>query len=120
MLQGIVNQDLDPAVALGIYSADGDRFTIYPLVDTGFRNELALPVAFIQKLKLRRGSDFTAKYANGSSEIIPSYLAEVDWNGSRKNVSVVAMEEPLIGMTLMLSLHLSIDVRVDGEVLIAP
>jgi clan AA aspartic protease len=89
------------------------------VVDTGFEGFLTLLPSIIADLGLPYLININANLANNSSVETDVYLATIVWNGTERNVAVLAMgRRPLIGTALLEDYHLSIDFCEGGTVLI--
>jgi clan AA aspartic protease len=89
------------------------------VVDTGFEGFLTLPPSIIADLGLPYLININANLANNSSVETDVYLATIVWNGTERNVAVLAMgRRPLIGTALLEDYHLSIDFCEGGTVLV--
>jgi len=89
------------------------------VVDTGFEGFLTLPPAAIAKLGLTYITRINANLADNSNVATDVYLATILWNGTERDVAVLAMgRRPLIGTALLQDYHLSIDFYEGGTVLV--
>ena len=117
MITGFVNVEFEPIIPLSIRSADGKVLTQDAIVDTGFNGWLSLPPDLITQLNLtwkRRGR---ATLGDGSDCVFDVYEAGVIWDKTLITIPVdEADSEPLIGMSLMESYQLTIQVFEGGQV----
>ena len=117
----IVGGDLlEARVPLIVQSDSGASALIEFVVDTGFTDDLALPLDIINRLNLRPREGVVAlTLADGSVENFERYAAYVLWHGQRRQIKVLNMEgDPLIGMALLRGSNISIDALPGGGVAI--
>jgi clan AA aspartic protease len=87
------------------------------VVDTGFEGFLTLPPAAVTTLGLSYVTRINANLADNSNIATDVYLATILWNGTERDVSVLAMgRRPLLGTALLKDYHLGIDFREGGIV----
>jgi clan AA aspartic protease len=117
MITGIVNADFEPIIPLSVCGSDGKIYTQDAIVDTGFNGWLSLPPSLIAQLKLRWKRRGRAILGDGSECIFNVYEAVVVWDGVLLTIPVdEADSEPLVGMSLMESYQLTVQVFEDGRV----
>ena len=117
----IVGDDLlEARVPLIVQSDSGASALIEFVVDTGFTDDLALPLDIINRLNLRPREGVVAlTLADGSVANYERYTAYVLWHGQRLGIEVLNMEgDPLIGMDLLRGSSISIDALPGGGVTI--
>ena len=121
MIEGIVNADLEAIVTVAVSGPAGQVRDVEAVIDTGFNGLLTLPSALVGELGLPYLTRSRATLANGSEDICDVHGATVLWDGQPKHVRVDAAETtPLIGMALLESNSLHVNVRSGGRVLIEP
>jgi clan AA aspartic protease len=117
MIRGAVNAEFEPLVPLSMRRADGKVFTQDAIVDTGFNGWISLPPDLITQLNLswkRRGR---AILGDGSECVFDVYETVVIWDETLLTVPVdEADSEPLIGMSLMESYQLTMQILNGGYV----
>ena len=91
------------------------------MIDTGFNGFLTLPPTLVRSLGLTRLGQKSLLLANGSLDVFDTYGVTVLWNGRPRYVDVdEADATPLVGMALMDSHSLYVEVRDGGRVVIEP
>ena len=120
MMNGYVNRDLEPMVAIEIEDREGTFQSFEAILDTGFNGEIALPPRTIQRLGLAdRGRALNWTVATGEEVEAREFTGVVSWHGQSRRVIVLETGgEPLVGTSLLSGSRLSIDMRTGGEVLI--
>jgi len=89
------------------------------VIDTGFEGFLTLPPAAIATLGLSYVTRINANLADNSNIATDVYLATILWNGTERDVPVLAMgRRPLVGTGLLKDYHLGVDFRDGGTVAI--
>ena len=89
------------------------------VVDTGFTRFLTLPPAMVAELGLAYRGVNSVILADGSETTLEVYGVTVLWDGQpRQVVAYVSDTTPLIGMSLLHSHNLNIDVVDGGSVVI--
>jgi len=119
VFEGRISAALKPVVPVLIMSREGQYQPVEVVLDTGFNGDLALPPATIRRLGLTRGTVFKATLANGQEVYLNGYEATALWHD--QPLSVTALEsgnEALLGMNLLVGSRVTLDVEVDGAVVI--
>jgi clan AA aspartic protease len=89
------------------------------VIDTGFEGFLTLPVAAVTTLGLNYITRINANLADNSNIATDVYLATILWNGTERDVPVLAMgRRPLVGTALLEDYHLGVDFHDGGTVAI--
>ena len=117
----IIGDDLlEARVRLIVQSDSGASALIEFVVDTGFTDDLALPLDIINRLNLRpREGVIAFTLADGSVANYERYTAYVLWHDRPVEIEVINMEgDPLIGMALLRGSNISIDALPSGAVTI--
>ena len=119
MIEGFVNANYEPVIALAVQGPSGSARDIEAVVDTGFNGFLTLPPALVVELELTFQSEGWATLANGSEETFGVYGVTMLWDGQPRYVDADAVgPAPLIGMMLLDGHELNIQVRDGGRVAI--
>ena len=119
MIEGVVNADYEPVVALALQGPYGQTSEIEAVIDTGFTGFLTVTPALVMELGLSLEGIGRATLADGSEATFPSYDVAVLWEGEPRYVLADGADTtPLIGMRLLDSHNLSIDVEEGGRVVI--
>ena len=87
-----------PFVSLSIESRKVDF-----VIDTGFNGQLMLPESIVKELSLNEVGEAEYFTADGDVSITQTYLANIDWIGSKKPVFLIStpLNFALIGMGLL-------------------
>ena len=119
MIVGKVNADDEPIIRVFILTQSGMPHELQATVDTGFNEFLSLPTDLIDALQLPFLAYENVILANGSEEQCAVHKVMVLWDGQPREARVQANEgAPLIGMSLMRGYRLTVDVEVDGAVIL--
>jgi clan AA aspartic protease len=117
MIRGVVNASNEAIVRIRMRGSGHSGLDVDVVVDSGFTSTLALPASTIAALGLIRQSGGRAVLADGSSQQLDTYTAEMSWNGSWRPVLVYALgSEALLGMGLLAEHELRISVVPGGSV----
>jgi clan AA aspartic protease len=120
MILGIV-QGREPLIRLMIRGFRGRQREIEAIVDTGYTGWLTLPPTVIDALNLRWRTFGRGTLADGSVSFFDVYQAKVVWDGRVRPVFVDEFDAaPLVGMALLRSRELKMQVRARGKVTIKP
>ena len=121
MIRGIVNERLEPTVAVEVANGDGDSRTVEAVLDTGFSGHLTLSQDLIESLRLDYYAQIQMVLADGEDTTVYSYQGFVNWFGQTKRAVILASEGvPLLGMSLLNGCKITMRVRAGGEALIEP
>lgn len=72
------------------------------VVDTGFTEDLTLPLAAVVALGLPFSHELAISLANDTNDIVPVYDATILWDGDEREVRVFATgRRPLLGTALL-------------------
>ncbi len=110
MMSGtIVN--LRPQIRLHIKGLGGHGIFEFT-VDTGYQGTLTLAEADCIALRLSFVRDSRHFLADGSEILLRVYLLSVEWDGSEREVEILALgEEPLLGATMLEGCKICLDYR---------
>lgn len=118
MIEGRVD-DFQAIVKLSIQAPGSEAQIVDATVDTGLDGFLTLAESVIDALKLPFAGYRRGMLADGSIVRLETYLAEVDWHGSaRQMLASKTKSSNLLGMSLLLGSRLDIEVTGHGEVTI--
>ena len=121
MIRGIVNERLEPTVAVEVSNGDGVWQTVEAVLDTGFNGHLTLSHDLIESLGLDYASEIQMVLADGEDTTVYSYQGFVNWFGQTRRAEIIASEGvPLLGMSLLAGCKITMRVRAGGEALIEP
>ena len=119
MIEGIVNAAYEPVVTLAVQGPSGQTSEIAAVIDTGFTGFLTLTPALAAELELDFRGTGRATLADGSEVSFPFYGVAVLWDGQPLYVEADAADTmPLVGMRLMDSHNLNVEVTSGGRVVI--
>ena len=120
MITGVVNANREATIRLVVTGPNGQQQDTEAIIDTGFTGFLTLPSPRIAALGLSWLSRPPGILADGSVDVFDVYVAIVMWDGQPRTVEVEAADtEPLVGMSLLDSHALRIDVLRGGVVSIS-
>ena len=119
MIEGAVNANYEPIIALPLRGPAGQAREIEAVVDTGFNGFLTLPLALVAELGLPFRFRGQAVLANGSEETFDVYGVTVLWDDQPLYVESGAVGvDPLVGMSLLDAHSLYVEVADGGRVAI--
>ena len=119
MIEGSVNAALESIVALDLRGPAGQARRVDAVVDTGFSRFLTLPSSLVAELGLPFAGARLVILADGSEVALDAYAVTVLWDGRpREIVAYAADTTPLIGMSMLESHSLYMDVESGGRVAI--
>ena len=119
MIEGVVNSAYEAVISLLLRGPTGQTREIDAVIDTGYSGFLTLPSAMVSELGLSFQSHGRATLANGSEEIFDIYDVTVLWDGQPRYVDTyVAETTPLVGMLLLDSHSLYVEVADGGHVVV--
>ena len=119
MIEGVVNSYLEAVVTLPLLGPAGEEREVHAVVDTGFNGYLTLPPGLVADLGLPAVGDGEAVLADGSEAAFDVYGVTILWDGEPRYIETGAVGvDPLVGMSMLESHDLNIQVRAGGRVLI--
>ena len=119
MIEGVVNASYEAIVTLLVQGPAGQSLEVEAVIDTGFNRFLTLPPSLVAELGLPFVTSGRVMLADGSEASFEVYDVTVLWDGQRRGVYTYAADStPLVGMALLDSHDLSIQVRDGGRVVI--
>ncbi len=117
----MVNAAYEAVVTLPLRGPEGQAREIEAVVDTGFTGFLTLPTVLVTELGLAFVGQGRAMLANGSEDVFDVWDVTVLWDGQpRYVVADEADTTPLVGMSLLDSHSLYVEVLNGGRVVIQP
>lgn len=109
----------EPLIRLTVRGFRGLQQEIEAVIDTGYTGWLTLPPSVIGTLNLRWRTFGRGTLADGSVSLFDVYQAKVVWDGRIRSVFVDEFDAtPLVGMSLLRSCELKMQVRARGKVTI--
>ncbi len=119
MIEGFVNDNLEAVVTLPVLGPAGQTREVDAVIDTGFNGYLTLPPMLAADLGLPVVGDGEAVLADGSEAAFDVYGATVLWDGQPRYIETGAVgSTPLVGMRLLDSHSLYVEVEDRGRVII--
>ena len=119
MILGAVNEAYEAVISLTLQGPSGQAREIEAVIDTGFTGFLSLPSALVTELELPFLTNESAMLADGSLVRFSVHDAMAFWDGQPKRVYVhLSDATPLVGMRMLDSYNLNIEVVDGGRVVI--
>ena len=119
MIRGQVNARRQPCISVEVGDGDGDFQWVEAIVDTGFNGHLTLPLAVILQLGLELDTLSTVTLATGLQEVVNTWNGYVRWHNRLRHIVVLETSgNPLLGTRLLDGSQLTVQMRVNGEVVI--
>ena len=119
MIEGAVNAHYEAVVHLTLLDSSGQTRDIDAVIDTGYNGFLTMPPRLVAELGLTRLGQKSLILANGSRDIFDTYGVTVLWDGQSRFVDAdEADATPLVGMSMLDSHSLYVEVEDGGRVLI--
>ena len=119
MIEGVVNAAYEPVVTLVLRGPFGQTSEVEAVIDTGFTGFLSLPSALVTELELPFLTNESAMLADGSLVRFSVHDAMAFWDGQPRRVYVhLSDTTPLVGMRMLDSHNLNIEVVDGGRVVI--
>ena len=119
MIEGAVNAALEAVVSLTVQGPSGQRREVEAVVDTGFNDFLTVPSALAAELGLVYRNRGQMILADGSEVTFDIYRSALLWDGEPRFIYVYAADAtPLVGMRLLRSHSLYVEVEDGGRVVI--
>ena len=119
MIEWTVNAHLEAVVTLSLQGPSGQALEVNAIVDTGFNGYMILPPMLVADLALPVVGDGEAVLADGSEAAFDVHGVTMLWDGQPRYVETGAVGvDPLVGMAMLETHVLSIEVRDGGRVVI--
>ena len=119
MIQGVVTAAYEAVVPLTVQGPAGQTQDIEAVIDTGFTGFLTMPSAVVMGLGLPFLNTSQVTLADGSEATLNVYRATVLWDGEPRYIRAYAADAtPLVGMRMLDSHNLNIDVEDGGRVVV--
>lgn len=119
MIEGLVNASHEAVVPLSLQSPDGQVQDIEAVVDTGYSGFLTLPTTLVAELGLPFAYIGWAFLANDDEVAFDVHDVTAIWDGQPRHIKADATgSTPLVGMLLLDSHDLNIEVVNGGRVVI--
>ncbi len=119
MIKGRVDGRRRAWIPLEMSNGSGRFRPVVFVVDTGFDGELTLPLEMIGQLGLAPVSSTMVTLATGTRELVNTWAGYILWHGRHRYVEVLETRgNPLMGTRLLEGSQLTVQMRVNGEVVI--
>ena len=119
MIRGQVNTRRQPCISVEVGDGDGDFQWVEAIVDAGFNGHLTLPLAAILQLGLELDTLSTVTLATGLQEVVNTWNGYIRWHDRLRRITVLETRgSPLLGTRLLEGSELTVQMRVDGEVVV--
>ena len=117
MIIGTVDVGLNAIVSIAVVGRSGQRQTVEAVIDTGFNGYLTLPYRMVSLLEFLWVRSQSVILGDGNPQLCDVYDEEIVWNNQLRSIEIEAADtQPLIGMALMHSYDLRIEVVEGGAV----
>ena len=121
MIEGFVNANLEAVVTLSLRGPEGQAREVDAMIDTGYSGSLTLPSSLVSELELPYVLSSRATLADDTEVGFNVYRVTVLWDSRPRRIEADAVgSTPLVGMALMDSHSLYVQVRDSGRVAIQP
>ncbi len=119
MIEGVVNANLEAVVPLSLRGPEGQAREVDAVVDTGYSGSLTLPPSLVSELELPYVLSSRATLADDTEVGFNVYGVTVLWDSRPRRIEADAVgSTPLVGMALMDSHSLHVEIRDGGRVAI--
>ncbi len=119
MIEGFVNANREAIVPLSLRGPTGQTREVNAVIDTGYSGALTLPPALVAELGLPYVFSSKATLADDTEVGFRVHRVTTLWNGGARHIEADAVgSAPLVGMLLLDSHNLNIDVEDGGRVVI--
>ncbi len=119
MIDGFVNQYLEPIVPVTILDINQYRWRQEVVVDTGFDGDLTFPSEFIQQLGFTSAGETDMTLADAQTVKCNFYQVTAIWDGDYRTVYLMeSATQSLLGTNLMQGSMLTVQMWVGGDVAI--
>ncbi len=119
MIEGRVNVALEAVTTLRIEGPSGQWQEVEAVIDTGYSGFLTLPISLVKDFGLAFFNKAIAVLADGTQGHFDVYDAVVVWGGQSRPKEVDATDgAPLLGMQMLYSHSLNVEVVEGGRVVV--
>ena len=119
MIRGKVDNRRRAWITLDVDNGNSAVQPVAAIVDTGFDSYLTMPPGIIRQLGLELDRQTVVILATGVRRRVNVWSAYIRWHDRLRPIEVLeAQGDPLVGMRLLEGSQLTIQSRVDGEVVI--
>ena len=119
MIRGRVGSHRQAWVQLDLKSRTGRLQRIEAVVDTGFDGNLTLPPNIIRELDSESELEINVVLATGAADRVKTWNGDVIWHEQVRSLLILESGgTPLLGMELLEDSQLTMQARINGDVLI--
>ena len=119
LIQGKVDSRWQAWVPLEMLDGSGHIHSVDVVVDTGFSGYLTLPAEIIRRLDLEPDVQTNITLATGVRDRVNTWNGFVLWDDQPLIIQILeSAGTPLLGMRLMQDSQLTIQARINGDVII--
>ena len=119
MIEGVVNAAFEAIVTIALRGPEGQTREIEAVIDTGYNGHLTIPPVLVEELGLPYAGRGRATLADGSRAFFDTYGVTATWDGQPTYLEAdEADTTPLVGMSLLSSHILYVEVANGGRVVI--
>ena len=119
MIVGRITPSVEARITIEMMCRDGLILPVEVVMDTGFSEDLVLPSEVIHQLGLTPHGDLDMVLADGQRTTFSTWSGTALWHGQPTDVLVIESSgESLLGMNLLLGSTVTMDVRINGDVII--
>ncbi len=119
MIRGRVDSHRQAWVQLDLKSRTGRLQRIEAVVDTGFDGNLTLPPNIIRELDFEPELEVNVVLATGAADRVKTWNGDVIWHEQVRSLLILESSgTPLLGMELLEDSQLTMQARINGDVLI--
>ena len=119
MIEGFVNANREAIVPLSFRGPEGQTWEVNAVIDTGYSGALTLPPALVAELELPYVFSSKAKLADDTEVGFRVHRVTTLWDSGPRHIEADAVgSNPLVGMLLLDSHNLNIEVVDGGSVVI--
>jgi clan AA aspartic protease len=119
MINGKVTTTLEAMIDIEVSGPNPTPQQTEAVIDTGFNGYLTLPSHLVGLLNLPLAGSRYATLGDGSVVSLDAYYATISWHGQNRKVLVLEGDgAALVGMSLLHGSRFSMDVVIDGDLVI--
>ena len=119
MIEGFVNANHEAVVSLSLRGSEGQSKEVEAVIDTGYSGSLTLPPRLVAELGLPYVFSSSATLADNTEVAFPVHRVTALWDSRQRHIETDAVgTTPLIGMELLDSHSLYVEVESGGRVII--
>lgn len=117
MIRGAVNTNNELVIPLRVRGPVGNVLALEAVIDTGFNGSMTLPPSVVAALGLAYRAGRPTQLGDGTSRVLDTYDAEVEWDGFWIAGTVTETGTvPLVGTRLLAGHEMYVEFRSGGAV----